>query len=175
MQTEIDESISIKIVGISGKKFNGKDTLGVYFITKYGFKRIAFADALKDACKAIFNFSNEQLYGNEKEIIDPYWNVTPRKVLEYLGTDLCRNQLGNILPDVGSDLWVKVAKKKIEDTLKQNPNAKFVFTVNNCNESNRHVSEDGIPAHYIDCVIKNNGTVEDLHEAVRKIVEVLSV
>ena len=128
MQTEIDESISIKIVGISGKKFNGKDTLGVYFITKYGFKRIAFADALKDACKAIFNFSNEQLYGNEKEIIDPYWNVTPRKVLEYLGTDLCRNQLGNILPDVGSDLWVKVAKKKIEDTLKQNPNAKFVFT-----------------------------------------------
>jgi hypothetical protein len=129
MQTEIDESISIKIVGISGKKFNGKDTLGVYFITKYGFKRIAFADALKDACKAIFNFSNEQLYGNEKEIIDPYWNVTPRKVLEYLGTDLCRNQLGNILPDVGSDLWVKVAKKKIEDTLKQNPNAKFVFTI----------------------------------------------
>ena len=64
------------IIGITGKKFNGKDTGAIYLINNYGYERLAFADALKEACKCIFGFTNEQLYGNKKEDIDEYWYNT---------------------------------------------------------------------------------------------------
>lgn len=37
------------IIGITGRKFNGKDTLGEYLVEHHGYKRFAFADALKEA------------------------------------------------------------------------------------------------------------------------------
>jgi dephospho-CoA kinase len=51
----------INIIGITGKKFSGKDTLGDYFVNNHGYIRLAFADALKNACAEIFGFDFEQL------------------------------------------------------------------------------------------------------------------
>lgn len=38
----------MKIVALSGWKGSGKDTLANYLVDRYGFKRLAFADPLKD-------------------------------------------------------------------------------------------------------------------------------
>jgi hypothetical protein len=117
-----------KVVGITGRKGNGKDTLGNYLVKNYDYKRIAFADALKDACRCIFGFSDEQLYGGLKEEIDEFWQTSPRKVLQFVGTDLFRDHLAEIMPWINQNIWVEVVKKKILDEWKTNPDARFVIT-----------------------------------------------
>lgn len=117
-----------KVVGVTGRKGNGKDTLGNYLVTNYGYKRIAFADALKDACRCIFGFTEEQLYGSLKETTDEFWQTSPRRVLQFVGTDLFRDHLMEIMPWINQNIWVEVVKKKILDEWKTNPNTRFVIT-----------------------------------------------
>ena len=66
------------IIGLGFKARSGKDTVADYLIENYGFKRLAFADALKEGCRHIFELNDEQLYGELKEVEDDYWGVTPR-------------------------------------------------------------------------------------------------
>ena len=73
------------IIGITGKKHNGKDTVGDYY-EKLGFVKLSFAQPLKQVCKCIFDFDNDQLYGDKKEQIDEYWKVKPRTIFQYVGT-----------------------------------------------------------------------------------------
>ena len=115
------------IIGITGKKFNGKDTLGKY-LSKYGYKRLAFADPLKDVLRDVFHFNDEQLYGEDKEKIDPYWKVSPRTIMQFVGTDLFRHQMKKILPDVGNNIWIEVIKRQILEIWKTNPDQKIVLT-----------------------------------------------
>jgi len=49
--------ININIIGITGYKRHGKDTLGDYLVKYHGYTKIAFADALKEACRNIFDFT----------------------------------------------------------------------------------------------------------------------
>jgi hypothetical protein len=179
---------NVNIIGITGRKFNGKDTLGLYLIEKYSYNRLGFADSLKEACKCIFTFTDEQLYGNEKEIEDSYWKVTPRKIFQYIGTELFRNQLHVIMPDVKENIWVEVVKKQILDKIKQNSNTKIVITdvrfqnevdmihelggiiikVNRKSVNNNidtHSSELEIDKLNIDIVLDNDNTIEDLYKA----------
>jgi Deoxynucleotide monophosphate kinase len=125
---EVTKMDQIRIIGITGRKFSGKDTAGNYFVEKYGFERMAYADPLKKAAKDIFDFNDEQLYGNAKEINDSYWDVTPRQVLQFMGTNLFRNHICELLPDMGKDIWVNVLKRKALNTFKKYPNAKIVVT-----------------------------------------------
>lgn len=174
-----------KLIGITGRKFNGKDTLGNYYVEKYGYIRLAFADALKKGCAEIFGFSDEQLYGNLKETADDFWKITPRTVLQYVGTDLFREQLNVIMPEIGQNIWTKVVEKKISDIRKVNPNACFVITdvrfPNECdlvrklggvvvrvkrdsvnNTIDTHQSEIEIENLQVHFEIKNNGEKSEL-------------
>jgi dephospho-CoA kinase len=178
------------IIGIAGKKFNGKDTTASYLINNHKYEKIAFADALKEACKCIFGFTDEQLYGNKKEDIDEYWNIEPRKIFQYVGTDLFRNQLKEIMPFIDHNIWVHVVKKKILDRLKIDPECKIVITdvrfenevdmvkelggciirvsrdsVNIKNDI--HESEQQIDKLIVDYNISNNGTIEELYEKIK--------
>jgi hypothetical protein len=117
-----------RIIGITGKKYSGKDTLGSYFVNNYKYEQIAYADALKDAVKCIFDFDDEQLYGTKKEEVDEFWGKTPRQVLQFVGTDLFRNHTHELMPNIGKDIWVQVVKRKIMNKMKKDPNARFVIT-----------------------------------------------
>lgn len=174
-----------QIIGITGLKFAGKDTCGNYFVEHYGYKRLAFADSLKSSMREIFGFNDEQLYGNQKETVDEYWGVTPRTVLQYVGTDLFREQLGKIMPKVGKNIWLKVVEKKILDQLAENPTVRFVITdvrfPNECqmvkdlggtvirvkrdaanNTTDTHSSEIEIANLNVNVELPNNGTKDEL-------------
>ena len=104
------------IIGIGHIAQTGKTTIANYLSRKYGFVSISFADSLKKACKEIFHLSDEQVYGSLKEVVDSYWGVTPRFILQKVGTECMRNMFDK-------DIWVKSARAQ---TLK-NPYINYVF------------------------------------------------
>jgi hypothetical protein len=180
--------VNTNIIGITGRKRHGKDTLGDYLVKHHGYTKIGFADALKEACRHIFGFNDDQLYGDLKEVDDEFWKTSPRKVLQYVGTDLFRDQIANIMPDVKSDIWIKVVENKIL----QNPDKRYVITdVRFENELeflkkhnaltikvqrdtltniDSHVSESYIDQLETKYKILNNGTLEELYQKLDNVI-----
>lgn len=111
-----DRSDSIPfLIGINGFKGAGKDTIGKIFVEDHGFKRIAFADKLKDAVAALWGIprhwvddykdpdahSYVTLHGGEP---DNLGSTTQRSMdwrdfLKRFGTEMGRDVFGN-------DFWV---------------------------------------------------------------------
>tara|TARA_Y200000002_G_scaffold377243_1_gene382511 strand:+ start:1194 stop:1793 length:600 start_codon:yes stop_codon:yes gene_type:complete len=100
------------IIGILGNKDHGKDTVSDYLVNKYKFEKKAFAEPLKEVCQILFGFTFEQLYGNSKEIPDKYWGVTPRNVLQFVGTELFRNKMSEIIPGISQNFWLECMRRK---------------------------------------------------------------
>lgn len=118
------------IIGLTGKSGAGKDTAAAYLVRHHGFGRIAFADKLKHAAREIFGFNHDQLHGDQREVVDPYWGVTPRSVLQLLGTECVRDGFAGTA--VGKDIWVRAALRDLM------PGQNLVFTdVRFCNEAKR--------------------------------------
>lgn len=101
------------IIALGHKSRVGKDTIGEYLEVNYKFKRISFAYTLKEAVKTIYGWNDEHVYGSLKEVIDPYWNISPREVMQKFGTEACRNVMRD-------DIWVKSVVKKITSDSKSN-------------------------------------------------------
>lgn len=110
------------IIGITGLISSGKDTIADYLCTEHGFKRMSFASSLKDAVAAVFGWDREYLEGSTRasrewrEKVDPWWSkrlnmphLTPRWVLQYWGTEVCRNGFHN-------DIWVSSIENKLRLT-----------------------------------------------------------
>lgn len=58
------------IIGLMGNGRVGKDTFADHISQKYRFTRIGLADPLKRFCKEVFDFSDEQLYGDKRDAPD---------------------------------------------------------------------------------------------------------
>lgn len=128
------------VIGICGNKFNGKDTIADHLVKTYGYTKISFGDPLKHAIQEIFGFSNEQLWGNEKENIDPYWNVKPREIMQFIGTDCLRIQFGNQYTHIGDKIWVLTLQKKIDSMFESGITKIVIPDVRFPNESKMIVS-----------------------------------
>jgi hypothetical protein len=88
------------IIGVCGKKRHGKDTVGRILVEKFGFQQTAFADAVKRVAMDVWGLSWTQCYGTEldKETVIPKWGMSPREILQKLGTEVGRN--------IYSDTWI---------------------------------------------------------------------
>lgn len=107
------------IIGITGRIGSGKDTIAEYLIANYGYQRMSYASTLKDAVAAIFHWDREMLEGSTKESreireqVDEWWakrldmpHLTPRWVLQYFGTDVCRKAFHD-------DIWIASLENKL--------------------------------------------------------------
>lgn len=183
------------IIGLTGHKQVGKDTIADYLCRTFGFKKLAFASPLKNAAREIFGFSDAQLYGDQKEIIDPFWNVTPREVLQIVGTDLFRLTLPQFIPQIGDQIWVRAFERQLQQERNQNPNQSFVITdVRYPNEADvihrlggilirverdtageqsfaKHLSETAMNNESCDLLIRNNGSSDQLFVNINFIIE----
>lgn len=135
------------IIALMGSKGAGKDTVARY-IKKNNviYDKViimSFADALKDAVSAIFNFRRDMLEGATKtsrewrETELPYLSkvmnrpVTPRYLLQQIGTNILRKHLYN-------DIWVDSVLVKIsnlEEAAKAN-NKRNLYIITDCRFKN---------------------------------------
>jgi len=119
------------IIGFMGLAGSGKDTCAEYLIKEYGFARYAFGDKVKDLARCLFDFSEEQLYGSEKEILDPRWDITPRESFQVLGTEFGQYFLHKELPHLNvpyREFWSKQFEHWYNNEIKKNCNLKVVIS-----------------------------------------------
>lgn len=185
------------VIGLTGKKQAGKDTAAqVIQEIDPEFKRIAFADKIKEATAAILGISLEEVekYKSQEDKYLYLWDIVHhedntasliskqfcnmREFLQRFGTEFGRNM-------VDKDFWVNLALKDLD------PNGKYVIT--DCrfiNEAHRiralggriflierpslnydadfHISESGIPEWMVTDKIVNDGNKDDLKVKIEK-------
>ena len=185
------------IIAVCGKKGHGKDTFSDYLCENYNFIKLNFADPLKQACKHIFDLTDEQIYGNKKEIVDEFWNTTPREIMQYVGTDLLRHKLKEKFSNIGDNIWVLLMEKKITDILQKNPSQNIIISdLRFLNESKlikkfggiifkisrlktndiigiNHLSELEVDILTYDYLIENNSTLDSLYQKINNIISTI--
>lgn len=107
------------IIGITGAIGSGKDTVADYLIKHHGFIRLSFAGKVKDVAHIVFGWDREMLEGLTKEsrawreVVDPYWGISPRVALQRIGTEMFRTH-------IHPDTWVKAVVRVIQAAPERN-------------------------------------------------------
>ena len=122
------------ILGICGFQGAGKDTFADHLVSTHNFIKFSFAGATKDMLNVLFGWDRTLLEGNTiesrqfRETIDVWWskklnipNLTPRKTLQLIGTDLFRKHFN-------PEIWVNVVEKKILTQLEIDPNSNIIVS-----------------------------------------------
>jgi dephospho-CoA kinase len=96
----------MKVIALCGYKQSGKDTIARHLETKNGFVHAKISHALKDMCVHLFGLSEEQIEGDKKEDVDQRWGVTPRRLMQFVGTEMMQYKIQELLPNVKRDFWI---------------------------------------------------------------------
>ena len=109
------------IIGLTGLKGSGKTTVAKYLELKYNFTEYALADPLKKIA-AIFGFTEEELYGTQedKARINPGLGISAREFLQKFGTEICRDRLPQVLPELKLGQYNIIWIKLMEDFIRKN-------------------------------------------------------
>lgn len=179
------------IIGLSGIARSGKDTVGNYLVEHHGFKKLAFADRMREMAYAIDPMIDCDVtpaggyiplyftdlvkhvgYDKSKD------NPQVRRFLQRLGTEAGRNVWGD-------DFWTNVVRDKIihdgrfdrwviTDTRFRNEAEcvkdmqGFVVRIERTGieAPNAHISERDLAEWNFDYFLKNDGSLDALYHAV---------
>jgi hypothetical protein len=94
-------SLKPLVIGITGKIGSGKTTISDYLKIKYQYRPYSFADPIKNMAKA-FGFKQHELFGTQEQKleINEHWGVSGRYFLQKLGTDIFRDIVPKIIPNL---------------------------------------------------------------------------
>lgn len=118
---------NIKLIGLIGNKRVGKDTFADYIVSNLGYKRLAFADPIKEVAKIIFNLDDKELDNINKESILSDFHISLRQFYQIFGTELMRNDIFKYLPNFPKNIWIHTLLNKITKLKKEGFN-KFVIS-----------------------------------------------
>lgn len=108
----------LTLIGILGNAGTGKDTIGAYlqdtYLEVYGE---SFANELKGACCHAFGIPYDSFCIPElKNEVHPYWGVSPRQIAQFVGTELFRTRIHELVP-VQQSFWIKRLQGKLTGEL----------------------------------------------------------
>lgn len=172
------------VIAITGLKQSGKDTMGKHLINKYGYTHYAFADPIRDICRVVFDWNDRHFFGDLKEVIDPFWGISPRWAMQWIGTEAFQYYLPSDAPNfaskIGRNIWVMKFINwymkhdytdvvisdmrffhELEGIRSNFADVKTVRIVNsNCIPNDTHASEVDIPKLPVDIEIENSSTFD---------------
>lgn len=175
-----------RVVALCGARRTGKDTIANYLVFKYGYEHIKITSPLKDICKVLFRFTDEQLETDLKEVVDTRWGVSPRQVMQFVGTDMFQYKIQELLPQVGRHFWIN----SLVEAIQGQPGKRFVisdlrfhheigglslfmpFIIKvisdriQQNKTDSHVSECEQKEIKEDILVTNNNKIEDLYKKI---------
>ena len=181
------------IIAICGAKRSGKDILSKHIVSKYNYKKISFAEPLKKAVKELFNFNDIQVgideengNGYEKDMIDERWGISPRKALQFFGTEVMQNTINDLIPNTERGFFADILLSRIsgENTNYVISDLRFLHEYNKLKSSEKlkyliiikinrpsikcdidlHISENEYMKIPHDIEIMNDGTIDDLKD-----------
>lgn len=103
-----------KLIGITGHAGSGKNMVASFICNTFqNHYEESFATPLKDAAAAAFGIPRHHFDDRElKETPDDYWNVSPRKIVQFVGTELFRNSIGGLVTSEAS-FWINRTVKRL--------------------------------------------------------------
>ncbi|RKR79189.1 deoxynucleotide monophosphate kinase family protein [Marinobacter nauticus] len=171
----------MRLIGIAGKARSGKDTVAAYLVKKHGLLKYSFADPMKAGIKEMFGLTEQHVNGDLKEIVIPWLGVSPRRLMQTLGTEWGREM-------IRPDLWVMLAQRQWDqirqptaDTfnggmivpdirfeeeaafIRRNGGLVIHMFRDDLQLVEAHKSESGVCFMDGDWLIENNGTIDDLY------------
>ena len=177
------------IIGLSGYAQSGKDTVANYLVEHHGFTRIAFADPIR---QALYNLNPAIIDIPELPGISLQWivdkmgwekikNESPqvRGMLQRFGTEVARNLWSE-------NFWVDLAMSKAKlldnvvitdvrypnelDAIKNVSGSVWRVEKPGVLAVNAHSSETALDGYIFDEIVRNAGSLEDLHAKISYLV-----
>ena len=170
------------LIGIAGRARSGKDTVANFIVAAIGGYRYSFADPIRAMLAPLGVDMSDPYWQALKEEPIPALGVSPRRMMQTLGTEwgrqlinpdlwlimahrrLLQNGPGMIISDVRFDneaAWIRKHGGRIIHVIR--PDTKAVEA---------HASEDGIEMQDTDARLFNSGTLEELQLSVRELLRV---
>lgn len=96
------------LVGVTGYKRSGKDSIAHFLERDWGFQRYALADPIKVIAMDVFDLTAAQVEGinYDREQVLPDWDFSVRHALQRIGTELGR--------ELHEDTWVRYLMRRLE-------------------------------------------------------------
>ena len=104
----IENLVAPKLIGIRGKAGSGKSAIATYLHnTRPNTWTEAFADPLKQVASLLFGIPIDYFNDRDfKEVPFNFWGISPRQVVQFVGTEMVRDTLYKLLPEVENNFWV---------------------------------------------------------------------
>lgn len=169
----------MNIIGLTGLKRSGKDTVAKYIYDEYdNFVILAFADPIRDMIR-ILGVDDDFINYKKESKID-FLNVSYRHLAQTLGTEWGRGLIND-------DIWLNVLQRKInsykntknliisdvrfnnEAEFIKNNNGIIIQIIRDTGNIDKHPSEKGIDDKYIDYSINNSSSISHLYKLIDQI------
>lgn len=185
----------ICLIGLRGAAGAGKDTMADYLQTYHGFTKLSCATPLKLIIAQLTGWDYNFVNGTDpatrplrETLVHPFYKKTCRELMQFVGTDLFRNQLH-------SDIWIYCLQKSItecsnkriiitdlrfenEVQLIQNLNGRIVKIIKPDSKSTmqgntaHHVSEKEFKVDN-ETVILNDGSKNDFYVKIEEFYQII--
>lgn len=161
-----------KIIMLSGAKRCGKDTVAQYLETKYGYHHIKITSKLKDCLKLLFDLNDIDLEENKEEM-NERWQTTPRKMMQFIGTEMFQYQIQELIPDIEKKFWIKsLFNENLINNLINNNHYRVVISDLRFIHEFEQIKETNISSYHIR--ITNDRLIyeEDMHISEKELYEI---